>query len=84
MARAALGHAMAVVEFLAAFGGVCEARPLGLAELQHAAAWPLDSSTLSALYEALLRCVLLELARARPKPLVACRDHMLHCGFTDC
>ncbi|KAK9821961.1 hypothetical protein WJX81_005263 [Elliptochloris bilobata] len=61
-ARGALLDALAVVEFLAAFGAACEARPLRLGELQAAAAWPLDSPTLPELYQALLRCVLIEQA----------------------
>jgi len=68
-ARGALLDALAVVEFLAAFGAACEARPLRLGELQAAAAWPLDSPTLPELYQALLRCVLIEQARAvAPSP----------------
>lgn len=63
-ARGALLDALGVVEFLAAFGAACEARPLRLGELQAAAAWPLDSPTLPELYQALLRCVLIEQARA--------------------
>jgi len=63
-ARGALLDALGVVEFLAAFGAACEARPLRLGELQAAAAWPLDSPTLPELYQALLRCVLIEQACA--------------------
>ncbi|KAK9824389.1 hypothetical protein WJX72_009931 [[Myrmecia] bisecta] len=55
-----LMDALTVVEFLRSFGRVCEAHPLSLAELQHAAAWPLDSPKLVQLYMALLRCILLE------------------------
>ena len=56
--------ALAVAEFLACFGALCEAPPLPLAEVQRAAARPLGGGgALAGLYTALLRCVLLEKVR---------------------
>ncbi len=78
-ARGALLDALGVVEFLAAFGAACEARPLRLGELQAAAAWPLDSPTLPELYQALLRCVLIEQARALGGPPHSGSAHV--CGL---
>lgn len=60
-AHASLMDALAVAEFLAAFGDLCEAPVLSLAAVQRAAARPLGAGgALGALYAALLRCVLLE------------------------
>lgn len=59
-AHASLMDALAISEFLAAFGVVCEAAVLGLADVQKSVARPLTSSVLSKAYMSLLRCVLLE------------------------
>ncbi|BDA50716.1 probable tyrosine-protein kinase BAZ1B at N-terminal half [Coccomyxa sp. Obi] len=59
-ALASLMDALAISEFLAAFGVLCEAAVLRLPDIQKAAARPLSSPTLSKLYMSLLRCVLLE------------------------
>lgn len=55
-ARSSLQDAVAVVEFLSTFAQHCgTAKPLSLAELQHAAVWPLDAPALAQLYLALLQ-----------------------------
>ncbi len=68
-AHASLMDALAVSEFLAAFGVLCEAAVLRLPDIQKAAARPLSSPTLSKLYMSLLRCVLLEKVHSAPASL---------------
>jgi hypothetical protein len=62
-AHACLMNALAVSEFLATFGVLCEASRLNLAELQLAASSLDHASVLAQLYTSLLRCVLLEKVR---------------------
>jgi hypothetical protein len=50
--------AVAVSEFLASFGALCGAPVLNVAELQAAAAWPLDGPELSNVYCALVKYLL--------------------------
>ena len=59
-AHACLMNALAVSEFLATFGVLCEASKLSLQELQQAASSLSSKSALAQLYSSLLRCVLLE------------------------
>ena len=59
-AHACLMNALAVSEFLATFGVLCEASRLSLRDLQQAASSLSRSSALAQLYASLLRCVLLE------------------------
>ena len=59
-AHACLMNALAVSEFLATFGVLCEASKLSLRELQQAASSLSSKSALAQLYSSLLRCVLLE------------------------
>lgn len=61
-AHACLMNALAVSEFLATFGVLCEANRLSFRELQRAATSLAHSSALAQLYTSLLRCVLLEKA----------------------
>ena len=63
-AHACLMNALAVSEFLATFGVLCEASKLSLRELQQAAASLSSKSALAQLYSSLLRCVLLEKVRS--------------------
>ncbi len=65
-AHASLMDALAISEFLAAFGVLCEAAVLGLVDIQRAVARPLASSVLAKAYMSLLRCVLLEKVRMLP------------------
>ena len=65
-ACASLQDAIAVVEFLAAFGEQCQIPPLSLHDLHSAAAWPLDSPALVQLYTALLRCILQDQVSTMP------------------
>ena len=65
-ACASLQDAIAVVEFLAAFGEQCQIAPLSLHDLHSAAAWPLDSPALVQLYTALLRCILQDQVSTMP------------------
>ncbi len=59
-AHTCLMNALAVSEFLATFGVLCEANRLSLRDLQQAASSLAHSSALAQLYASLLRCVLLE------------------------
>lgn len=59
-AHSCLMNALAVAEFLATFGVLCEASRLSLRDLQRAASSLAHSSALAQLYASLLRCVLLE------------------------
>ena len=59
-AHTCLMNALAVSEFLATFGVLCEASRLSLRDLQQAASSLAHGSTLAQLYASLLRCVLLE------------------------
>ncbi|KAK9860443.1 hypothetical protein WJX84_001872 [Apatococcus fuscideae] len=52
---------LSVVDFLHCFAPLCDTQAVSLAELNYAAAWPLDSPLLPPLYTALLSRVLLEL-----------------------
>ena len=63
-AHACLMNVLAVSEFLATFGVLCEASRLSLQEVQQAAASFSHSSALAQLYASLLRCVLLEKVHA--------------------
>ena len=56
-ACATLQDAISVVEFAATFGKQTGLEPLGLGALHQAAAWPLDSPQLGALYLTLTRCL---------------------------
>ena len=62
-AQACLMNALAVSEFLATFGVLCEASRLSLTELQQAASSLDHAAVLAQLYTSLLRCVLLEKVR---------------------
>ena len=62
-AHTCLMNALAVSEFLATFGVLCEANRLTLRDLQQAASSLAHSSALAQLYASLLRCVLLEKVR---------------------
>uniref|UniRef100_A0A383VPI7 PHD-type domain-containing protein n=1 Tax=Tetradesmus obliquus TaxID=3088 RepID=A0A383VPI7_TETOB len=53
-----LMDALAVAEFLSTFAGVCGAPLLGLAQLQQAAAWPLDGPELFETYSSLVKYLL--------------------------
>ena len=74
-AHACLMNALAVSEFLATFGVLCEASKLSLRELQQAASSLSSKSALAQLYSSLLRCVLLEKACSLPADFAS----MLHC-----
>jgi hypothetical protein len=53
-----LMDALAVAEFLATFAAVCGAPLLNLAQLQQAAAWPLDGPELFETYSSLVKYLL--------------------------
>ncbi|CAD7702456.1 unnamed protein product [Ostreobium quekettii] len=78
---AGLMDGLAVVEFLSTFREECEVKALGLPELNHTVAWPLDGDSLAELYMALLRCVLLDqvgqtgMARSRARRWARVVDH---------
>ena len=61
---AAWRDSLSIVDFLHCFAPLCDTQAVSLAELNYAAAWPLDSQLLPPLYTALLSRLLLELVRS--------------------
>lgn len=53
-------NALCVLEFLSTFRSECDVKEISLEELYRAVVWPLEDDTLSDLYIALLRCMLLD------------------------
>ena len=65
-AQTVLKDALAVLEFFTTFRHLWPEEPLDLATLQHAALWPLDSTTLAQLYSTLLGILLHDHVSSRP------------------
>ena len=65
-AQTVLKDALAVLEFFTTFRHLWPEDPLDLATLQHAALWPLDSTTLAQLYSTLLGILLHDHVSPRP------------------
>lgn len=78
-AHACLMNALAVSEFLATFGVLCEANRLSLQELQQAVSSLSHTSALAQLYTSLLRCVLLEKASQRYCRVYGTIFHLVNC-----
>ena len=74
-AHACLMNALAVSEFLATFGVLCEASKLSLQQLQQAASSLSSKSALAQLYSSLLRCVLLEKVGSIPADELSVLHH---------